>query len=53
MSTNGYDDRETEDQRKSFLREVRNMRRLNNSPRVVRVFGVLTSRPRSVVAKVD
>eukprot|EP00903_Cladosiphon_okamuranus_P017718 g16313.t2 len=38
-----------EEQRKSFLREVRNMRRLNKSPRVVRVFGILTSSPRELV----
>ncbi|CAN0387926.1 unnamed protein product [Pylaiella littoralis] len=45
----GCDRSAAEQQRKSFLLEVRNMRRLNNSPRVVRVFGILTSGPSELI----
>lgn len=33
-------------QRNAFLQEVQNMRRLNKSPHVVRIFGMVTSMPR-------
>lgn len=42
----GGEDGKAEQQRKSFLKEVQNMRRLNKSPRVVRVYGIVTTRPR-------
>lgn len=42
------DDEDAEQQRKAFLKEVQNMRRLSN-PRVVPVYGIVTSRPRSEV----
>jgi len=35
-------------QRNAFLQEVDNMRRLNKSPHVVRIFGMVTSIPRLV-----
>ncbi|CAM9772711.1 unnamed protein product, partial [Scytosiphon promiscuus] len=49
VTVRGDDPSETEHRRKSFLAEVRNMRRLNNSPRVVRVFGIITWRPGELV----
>lgn len=42
------DDHDAEQQRKSFLQEVQNMRRLSN-PRVVPVYGIITTRPRSLI----
>lgn len=35
-----------EQQKDAFLQEVQNMRRLNKSPHVVRIFGIVTSIPR-------
>ncbi|CAN0071868.1 unnamed protein product [Scytosiphon promiscuus] len=49
VTIKGNDRGEIDKQEKSFLEEVRNMRRLNNSPRVVRVFGIVTWRPGELV----